>query len=128
MFAFDVLHPDLAWLARDPRKRWSRTRFRHPRTGRWTIYSTSVTYDAALQIAFMRIYYEAESGGRARVVRLAHRQFFPLELEALLHYNGFAVEAHEGGFDGEELLPESEQQVIRCRSRRGISLSRRKKH
>jgi SAM-dependent methyltransferase len=126
LFAFDVLNPDLHWLSRDPHKRWSRTRFRHPRTGRWMIYSTSVTYDAALQIAFMRIYYETESGGRARVVRLVHRQFFPLELAALLHYNGFAVEAHQGGFDGEELLPESEQQVIRCRSRRGISVSRRK--
>lgn len=128
LFAFDVLNPDLAWLSRDPRKRWSRTRFRHPRTGRPMVYSTSLSYDAALQIAFMRIYYEPEGGGRTRVVRLAHRQFFPLELEALLHYNGFAIEAHEGGFDGESLLPESEEQVIRCRSRRGFPLSRRKKN
>jgi SAM-dependent methyltransferase len=127
LFAFDVLNPDLRWLSRDPHKRWSRTRFRHPRTGRWTIYSTSVTYDAALQIAFIRIYYQGESGGRAHVVRLAHRQFFPLELAALLHYNGLAVESHDGGFDGEPLVPESEEQVLRCRSRRGISLSRRKK-
>jgi hypothetical protein len=59
-------------------------------------------------------------------VRLTHRQFFPLELAALLHYNGFTVEAHEGGFDGGALVPESEEQVLRCRSRRGISVSRRK--
>ena len=128
LFAFDVLNPDLAWLSRDPRKRWSRTRFRHPRTGRSMVYSTSLSYDAALQIAFMRIYYEPEGGGRTRVVRLAHRQFFPLELEALLHYNGFTVESHEGGFDGDPLVPESEEQAIRCRSRRGIPLSRRKKN
>ncbi len=128
LFAFDVLNPDLAWLSRDPRRRWARTRFRHPRTGRMMVYSTSLSYDAALQIAFMRIYYETENGGRARVVRLAHRQFFPVELAALLHYNGFAVEAHEGGFDGQGLVPESEEQVLRCRSRRGISLSRRKKN
>lgn len=128
LFAFDVLNPDLGWLSRDPRKRWSRTRFRHPRTGRRMVYSTSTSYDAALQIAFMRIYYEPEDGGRTRVVRLAHRQFFPLELEALLHYNGFAVESHDGGFDGDPLLPESEEQVIRCRSRRGFSVSRRKKN
>lgn len=128
LFAFDVLNPDLAWLSRDPRKRWSRTRFRHPRSGKMMVYSTSLSYDAALQIAFMRIYYEPEGGGRERVVRLAHRQFFPLELEALLHYNGFAVEAHEGGFDGSPLVPESEEQVIRCRSRREKSLSRRKKN
>jgi hypothetical protein len=126
LFAFDVLNPDLAWLSRDPTRRWSRTRFRHPRTGKITYYSTSLTYDAALQIAFMRIYYEPALGGRERMVRLTHRQFFPLELEALLHYNGFTVEAHEGGFDGGALLPESEEQVLRCRSRRGFSVSRRK--
>jgi SAM-dependent methyltransferase len=125
LFAFDVLNPDLAWLSRDPTRRWARTRFRHPRTGKITYYSTSLTYDAALQIAFMRIYYEPR-GGRERMVRLTHRQFFPLELADLLHYNGFAVEAHEGGFDGGALVPESEEQVLRCRSRRGISVSRRK--
>ncbi len=126
LFAFDVLNPDLAWLSRDPTRRWARTRFRHPRTGKITYYSTSLTYDAALEIAFMRIYYEPARGGRERMVRLTHRQFFPLELEALLHYNGFTVEAHEGGFDGGALVPESEEQVLRCRSRRGFSVSRRK--
>jgi SAM-dependent methyltransferase len=128
LFAFDVLNPDLHWLSRDPHRRWARTRFRHPRSGKMMVYSTSVTYDAAVQIAFMRIYYQPETGGRERVVRLVHRQFFPLELDALLHYNGFEVIAHEGGFDGEELVPESEEQVIRCRSRREKSLSRRKKN
>jgi hypothetical protein len=48
-------------------------------------------------------------------------------LDALLHYNGFQVIAHQGGFDGGELVPESEEQVIQCRSRREKSLSRRKK-
>ncbi len=126
LFAFDVMNPDLAWLSRDPTRRWARTRFRHPRTGKITYYSTSLTYDAALQIAFMRIYYEPAAGGRTRTIRLTHRQYFPLELEALLHYNGFIVEAHEGGFVGGALVPESEEQVLRCRSRRGISVSRRK--
>ena len=126
LFAFDVLNPDLGWLSRDPTRRWARTRFRHPRTGKITYYSTSLSYDAALQIAFMRIYYEPARGGRERMVRLTHRQFFPLELDALLHYNGFTVEAHEGGFDGGALVPESEEQVLRCRSRRGFSVSRRK--
>jgi SAM-dependent methyltransferase len=126
LFAFDVMNPDLAWLSRDPTRRWARTRFRHPRTGKLTYYSTSLSYDAALQIAFMRIYYEPAGGGRTRTIRLTHRQFFPLELEALLHYNGFTIEAHEGDFDGGALVPESEEQVLRCRSRRGISVSRRK--
>jgi SAM-dependent methyltransferase len=118
IFAFDVMNPDLGWLARDPNRRWARTRFRHPRTGKWMVYSTSLSYDAALQIAFMRIYYEPEAGGKTRVVRLAHRQFFPLELQALLHYNGFEIIAHEGDFDGGALVPEAEEQVLRCRASR----------
>jgi SAM-dependent methyltransferase len=128
LFAFDVLNPDLGWLSRDPHRRWARTKFRHPRTGKRMVYSTSVSYDAALQIAFMRIYYQPETGGRERVVRLVHRQFFPLELEALLHYNGFEISSHEGGFDGKPLLPESEEQVICARSRREKSIPRRKKN
>src|SRR6266542_6699007 len=128
LFAFDVLNPDLGWLSRDPHRRWARTRFRHPVSGRAMVYSTSVTYDAALQIAFMRIYYEPETGGRERVVRLVHRQFFPLELQALLHYNGFEIASHNGGFDGKPLLPESEEQVICCRSRREKLIPRRKKN
>jgi SAM-dependent methyltransferase len=122
VFAFDVMHPDLKWLSRDPEKRWARTRFRHPTTGEPQVYSTSLTYDAALQIAFMRIFYEpagtrAGRGSRRRelVVHLAHRYFYPRELEALLHYNGFVVERHDGDFAGTPLEPESDQQVLRCR-------------
>lgn len=119
LFAFDVMHPDLRWLSRDPDKRWSRTRFRHPRTGRPMIYSTSLTYDGPLQIAFMRIFYEpADRKGRTHVVRLTHRYFFPKELEALLHYNGFTIESVVGDFDGGPLEPGSEYQIVRARARR----------
>jgi SAM-dependent methyltransferase len=119
LFAFDVLNPDLKWLSRDPTRRWSRTRFRHPATGEPMMYSTDVSWDGALQIAFMRIYYESLSTGRqrrrAKVVHLSHRYFFPLELEALLHYNGFAVEQVAGDFSGHPLSSESEEQVYLCR-------------
>jgi SAM-dependent methyltransferase len=118
-FAFDLMHPDLAWLSRDPTRRWARTRFRHPTTGERMVYSTTLVYDAALQIAFMRIFYEPEARGRARrsakIVELAHRHFFPQELEALLHYNGFSIERCDGDFAGAPLEPESEQQIYRCR-------------
>jgi SAM-dependent methyltransferase len=117
-FAFDVMNPDLAWLSRDPTRRWARTRFRHPRTGERMIYETDLVYDAPLQIAFMRIYYAREkpSGGRGReqVVRLTHRYFYPLELEALLHHGGFRVRSHHGDFDGSALQTDSEYQVLVC--------------
>jgi len=122
-FAFDVLFPDLKWLLRDPLKHWARTRFRHPTTKRPFLYTTNHTYDPVSQIAFIRIFYEPldepENRRRTRTVRLAHRQFFPSELEALLHYNGLDVEARYGGFRGEPLGPDSDSIVMICvRARR----------
>ena len=117
-FALDVLNPDLRWLARDPNKRWARTRFKHPTTGVRYEYSTNQTYDPVTQIAHMRIYYESidcpAGERRTRVVRLAHRQFFPAELDALLAHGGFRIVERRGGWTGEPLEAESECQVLLC--------------
>lgn len=122
-FVFDILLPDLRWLTRDPTRLWARTRFKHPRTGRPVLYATNQTYDPVRQIAFMRIFYEPldlpPEQRRTRVVRLAHRQFFPSEIADLLHYNGFDIEARYGGFRGEPMGPDADSQVLICvRSRR----------
>jgi SAM-dependent methyltransferase len=58
-FVFDVQLPDLAWLLRDSSKRWARTRFTDPTTGRTMYYSTNHDYDPVSQIALIRLYYEA---------------------------------------------------------------------
>jgi len=127
-FVFDILMPDLEWLTRDPTKHWARTRFKHPRTGRPVLYSTNQIYDPLSQIAFMRIYYEPldlpPEQRRTRVVRLAHRQFFPMEIEDLLHYNGFDVVSRYGGFNREPPDAAGESQVLVCqRSRRENAVS-----
>ena len=114
-FVFDLMNPDLGWLSRDSTKRWARTRFKDPRTKVPMIYSTQIVYDSPLQVAFMTIFYERANGkGRTRRTLLTHRHFYPRELEALLHYNGFVIERREGDFDGRSLQPESEQQVLFC--------------
>jgi len=55
---FDVQLPDLAWLIRDPSKRWARTRFTDPTTKQPMLYSTNHDYDPISQIALIRIYYD----------------------------------------------------------------------
>jgi SAM-dependent methyltransferase len=135
LFALDVLNPDPAWLARDPLRRWSRTRFRHPATGERLVYTTNHVYDPATQLAWIRIYYEPDEAAspglpssaaspapsRAptapRCVQLTHRQFYPAELEALFHYAGFTLTEHCGGFDGQPISPVSVEQVICARVR-----------
>jgi SAM-dependent methyltransferase len=130
LLALDVLNPDPEWLARDPLRRWARTRFRHPGSGERLIYSTNHVYDPAGQICWIRLYYEPDAAAPASepgpaaapskdawTVQLAHRQFYPAELEALLHYNGFTVIQHLGGFDGQPISPVSVEQVICARVR-----------
>jgi SAM-dependent methyltransferase len=116
---FDVQNPDLRWLARDPRKRWARTRFRHPVTGEQLVYSTNHDYDPISQIVLIRLYYETAdvepAERRTRVVSLSQRKFFPAELEALVHCNGFRLVARHGDFEGLPLDGECESQVLICR-------------
>jgi SAM-dependent methyltransferase len=127
VFAFDVMNPDLAWLSRDPTRRWARTRFKHPRTKEWMVYTTSLEWEGSLQIAFMQIYYAKERGSRReKVVRLAHRYFFPQELEEIFFYNGFVIERHEGDFRGAKLHGDSEEQVCIARLRGGRKSPSRK--
>ncbi len=133
LFAFDVINPDPLWLSRDPAKKWSRTRFKHPRTGERLIYSTNHDYDPESQVLFIRLFYEPDLSQSARretdraaltavvspprTVHLTQRQYFPAELEALLHYNGFTLWHRAGGFDGQPLSPVSAEQVICARVR-----------
>ena len=112
-FAFDVQMPDLAWLLRDPEKRWARTRFTDPTSRRVMFYSTNHDYDPVSQIALIRLYYEPADGkGTTRVVKLSQRKFFPAELEALLAHTGFRVTERYGDFAGKPLDGTAESQVI----------------
>jgi hypothetical protein len=98
-FAFDVQFPDLAWLLRDPEKRWARTRFTDPTSGRAMFYSTNHDYDPVSQIALIRLYYEPADGvGPSRVVKLSQRKFFPAELEALIAHAGLRLVERYGDF------------------------------
>jgi SAM-dependent methyltransferase len=114
---FDVQLPDLAWLQRDPTRRWARTKFTHPRTGEKLWYSTNHDYDPVSQIALIRIYYDPVDGddGDGRVVQLSQRKYFPAELEALLAASGFRVEERWGDFAGAPLGPAAESQVVLAR-------------
>ncbi len=139
-FVFDVQMPDLAWLLRDPEKRWAKTRFTDPASGRAYFYSTNHDYDPVAQIALIRIYYDpvdspvgpsrGGAGGRgraarpgSRVVKLTQRKYFPAELEALVAHAGYRVTARYGDFYFGPLGPESATQVLVCEP---VAIPRRK--
>ena len=114
-FAFDVQLPDLAWLIRDPAKRWARTRFTDPTTGRAMFYSTNHDYDPVGQIALIRLYYEPVDGkGPTKIVKLSQRKFFPAELEALVAHAGLRMVERYGDFAWRPLEANAESQVLVC--------------
>ncbi len=117
-FAFDVQMPDLAWLMRDPDKRWARTKFTDPSTKKQIFYSTNHDYDPVNQIALIRIFYEPADGrGPTRVVKLTQRKYFPAELEALVAHAGFRVVGRYGDFSFGPLDGAAESQVLVCEPR-----------
>ena len=86
-FVFDYSTPQAADLCRDPRRRYAAPRLRHPRTGAVVRYSERFEYDPLRQLLLVRVEFAPERGS-PWTVPLTHRQFFPRELAALLHYNG----------------------------------------
>lgn len=112
---FDVAMPMVEDLARDPGQSFKTPPFRHPTLGRVT-YQEHFDYDRARQILFVSMSFGTADSGEV-MTPLAHRQFFPQELEALLHYNGFAIHALMGDFEGNPLVSTSEVIVVRAKQR-----------
>ena len=98
-FVFDVSAPQAEELARDPKRAFASPRFQYPGIGP-VRYKERFDYEPLRQILFVSMEFEPTGSAAPFMTPLAHRQFFPAELEALLHYNGFRVEKLEGDFDG----------------------------
>ncbi|MFO0615069.1 MAG: class I SAM-dependent methyltransferase [Polyangiaceae bacterium] len=97
-FVFDVSMPVAEELARKPERAYFTPRFKYPGVG-LVRYSERFDYEPLRQVLFVSMRFEPQSGAPF-MTPLAHRQFFPQELEALLHYNGFEVLSIQGDFDG----------------------------
>jgi len=122
---FDVSIPEPEELARDPARAHFAPRFRYPVAGRegsrdgpMIRYSERFDYDRLRQVLFVAMEFAPTDGSEAWMTPLAHRQFYPRELEALLHYNGFAITERHGDFSRGPLTPTSATMILRCRARR----------
>jgi SAM-dependent methyltransferase len=127
-FALDVSMPSASELGRDPNRAYHCPRFRYPTTDEMVRYTERFDYDQLRQVLFVEMEFFPEKhapkaagpniGPRESwVTPLAHRQFYPLELEALLHYSGFAIREAYGDYKGGRLDRYSEQMVLVCRPR-----------
>lgn len=112
----DVSIPEPEELARDPEKPHRVPPFKYPGVGR-VRYAERFDYDRLRQILFVGMEFEPLDGSPPFATPLAHRQFHPRELEALLHYNGFAVEEELGDFQGPPTATTATLALV-CRVRR----------
>jgi SAM-dependent methyltransferase len=87
-FVFDFSIPHADYLGADPARRYGAPRFRHPARG-VVRYAERFEYDSIRQILHMDLEFSPLDGSPPWAVPLTHRQFFPEEMDALLHYNGF---------------------------------------
>jgi len=120
LFVCDLSVPVFQDLLRDPARAYHAPRFRHPTTGEVVRYVEHFDYDRARQVLFVSMDFEPQRHPeRAWSTPLAHRQFFPQEWEALLHYNGFDIDKVEGDFHGGPLDRTSDVMVWYARPSRG---------
>jgi SAM-dependent methyltransferase len=119
----DVNMPIIEDLADPPGTEYALPPFVHPTRGR-VRYREIFDYDRVRQIQFCSMCFSPmRKDGRGTkddelVTPLAHRVFFPQELEALLHYNGFETTQIHGDFEGGPLRQDSDVMVFHARPRR----------
>jgi SAM-dependent methyltransferase len=122
LFVCDLSVPVFEDLLRDPARAYRAPRFKYPTTGETVRYTEHFDYDRARQVLFVAMDFEPMGHPeRSWMTPLAHRQFFPQEWEALLHYNGFEVDKVEGDFHGGPLDRTSDVMVWYARRRRNWS-------
>jgi SAM-dependent methyltransferase len=118
---FDVSMPEPSELARNPERALASPRFRYPEPGGqgpMIRYTERFDYDRLRQVLFVAMEFAPTDGSEPWMTPLAHRQFYPQELEALLHYNGFAVTERYGDFFRAPLTSRSSTILLHCRPRR----------
>jgi len=121
-FAFDTFAPDARFLSRADAigdRRWARTRFRHPGSGRLTEYTES--YRLSGRQLTTTFHYRPVVSRHQRAARaehrvdLVHRLLEPDDIRRLLVGSGLTLIASWGGFDGRPLAPPTEQHIYLAR-------------
>jgi len=126
--AFDVFAPSPDFLARvraeGSARRWHRTLFRHPTTGRREEYTASFALDARRRTLLTTFHYQPVDArgrrrGAERRARLCHRQLDPLAVTDFLTRAGLELLQRWSDFHGAPLGPDapsdSEQHVYLAR-------------
>jgi SAM-dependent methyltransferase len=95
----EVFVPNLELLLLTADQRTPFARYDDPDGAGEIVVTQTAWYDPATQIRHNTTYYRFPGQREEVAGTLDMRMYFPQELDALLHYNGFAIEQKFGGFD-----------------------------
>jgi SAM-dependent methyltransferase len=110
--AIDVHNPTATWLKALPLPSTPKqTSFQHRRTHERVTVTTIDDYQADRQIMTQQHRYSFANGS-VRESTVVLKLYFPIELQWLLHYNGFTIEQIYGGYVREPFSAQSVRQVI----------------
>jgi len=112
-FAFDIFSPSIEYMAKMAKLHKGVARFRTPK-GREVTVDEICRYDPASQVNRATWLLHIDGGGPVPQ-KLDMRCFYPLEMDALLKYNGFEVLNKFGDYSGKPFSSESKKQVFVCR-------------
>jgi hypothetical protein len=117
-FVFDFSAPRVADLAVDPNRKYGAPRVRHPSHGGIVKYAERFEYYDWRQTLWCLMEFSPVDGSPSWEVPLAHRQFFPQEMAALLHYNGFPQQTWTQDFSTQPATAEADSLVVACRAQK----------
>lgn len=113
IFDFSLARP--ADLALDPNRNYAGVRLRDPTSGKLVKYSERFEYDPVRQVQLCWMQFVPVDGSTPWAIPLTHRQFFPQEMEALLHYAGFREISMTADFEARALHPAADWVVVSCK-------------
>ncbi len=113
-FAFEIFNPALPMLMRDPNSTYHVGVYPDPDGHNSVTITENNTYDAASQINHIHWTYHRDGQSEQAQADLNLRMYYPQEIDALLHYNGFDLRAKYGDYDETPFKGDSSRQLIVC--------------
>lgn len=111
-FILDIFNPSIEYMAKMSKPHKGISRFRTPK-GRKVVLDEVCRYDSASQVNRVTWIHHID-GGRPVAQKLDMRCFYPLEMDALLKYNGFKTLSKFGSYSKEPFSSKSMKQLFVC--------------
>jgi SAM-dependent methyltransferase len=122
-FVIDVFVPKMELLIDQPEARFPFSEYDDPDNEGRVVVTESYIYETDTQIKRVTTWHAIPGMDEEVAEALDLRMYFPQELDALLEYNGFAIDGKFGDYEQTVFGAQSEKQIIVCSvARQGVPL------